>query len=742
MDTIKSSIKSSFNNDTKITKYTWSIHKDDISKFKDLACTSHTQSNLFSTNDFPNIVWRLRCYPNGSNKNSCGSCKIFLRLKSFPKEYKNIFVYYYIRCLETNSCIENVNEFSKTTDFSGWNTRTQLTSDLNKFSSITFETGIRILKIQNINNLSIYNYLLPVSSIKKQYKIEWNISNNLFLQLKKSHNGKWICGTLLSHKNDMFSIACCPNGEKENDCGYLSLFFIILTFPNNVESIKINFTLKCLQINKIKTETYIFSEKDKKCSRGWPRFCSINELLNINSMNIICVADIIEMYDKNNETIYNISDEKEEFENTITPPSQIRIKNYNTEIVSELINLGCGTREECIAASLLVINQNDINEVKDKVYELQNVEHKMLKSPTTIIESNQFNFNSNINNSIAEPFNNNNNKNRIRSNINNTFDIETKIFKFQWKINENDIFKFKNLSTGLFVGSDEFATFITNNNNNITNISWTVRCYPNGMNSLSNNSCKMYLCLDKTSFDNIYCISIYYYIRCIETETCTEFIRKFTKSENNSGWKTRRQLSSELNKSFIKTITFEIGIRILSIIDLNKNIIYRYPLSLSQIKKEYKLNWHINQNLLNVFKQSHYSKSIDATLLSSKNHMFSIQCYPNGYDETHQGFLSLYFICVSFPINVYSMKVKFKLKCSTLKYIKEYIFSKEKYGRGWDKFCVAKSAYLNTKTIDITCDIQIIELYDKNNNIINTNGAITLQNISSNNKNKNNNNNN
>eukprot|EP01084_Bolivina_argentea_P028328 52673_1 len=45
----------------------------------------------------------------------------------------------------------------------------------------------------------------------------------------------------------------------------------------------------------------------------------------------------------------------------------------NDQIINELVNLGIGSKNECIAASLLVVNPNDINEITNKISELQNV---------------------------------------------------------------------------------------------------------------------------------------------------------------------------------------------------------------------------------------------------------------------------------------------------------------------------------------------------------------------------------
>eukprot|EP01084_Bolivina_argentea_P190444 327266_1 len=46
-------------------------------------------------------------------------------------------------------------------------------------------------------------------------------------------------------------------------------------------------------------------------------------------------------------------------------------QDYNNDIVNELTNFNIGTLQECIAASFLVTNPNDINEVQEKVIALQ-----------------------------------------------------------------------------------------------------------------------------------------------------------------------------------------------------------------------------------------------------------------------------------------------------------------------------------------------------------------------------------
>eukprot|EP01084_Bolivina_argentea_P132715 234207_1 len=54
-----------------------------------------------------------------------------------------------------------------------------------------------------------------------------------------------------------------------------------------------------------------------------------------------------------------------------------KMKKYNDEIVNELVKMGVGSRDECIAASYMV-NPNDINEVTNKIYDLQNKQTGLL----------------------------------------------------------------------------------------------------------------------------------------------------------------------------------------------------------------------------------------------------------------------------------------------------------------------------------------------------------------------------
>eukprot|EP01084_Bolivina_argentea_P099065 178083_1 len=105
---IKSTITASFDHNTKITKYRWTIRKNQMSQLKVLPDGSHIESDLFQTNEngFLNATWYLRCYPNGYSNQYAGRCQIFLYLSSLSNTYRSIRVYYYISYMNNSASVE------------------------------------------------------------------------------------------------------------------------------------------------------------------------------------------------------------------------------------------------------------------------------------------------------------------------------------------------------------------------------------------------------------------------------------------------------------------------------------------------------------------------------------------------------------------------------------------------------------------------------------------------------------
>ncbi len=71
----------------------------------------------------------------------------------------------------------------------------------------------------------------------------------------------------------------------------------MILFPNEIESLKIKYTIICPQINKSKTKTKTFSEE--KNGHGWGNYCLTNQFIENGPLSIICVIQIIELNNQN-----------------------------------------------------------------------------------------------------------------------------------------------------------------------------------------------------------------------------------------------------------------------------------------------------------------------------------------------------------------------------------------------------------------------------------------------------------
>eukprot|EP01084_Bolivina_argentea_P117923 209323_1 len=284
MSDVSTTINNSFDENMKITKCIWTIHPDYVKKFTDLPNTKRIKSDYFKTDQ--NLQWFITCYPDGNKHDNKGNCMLFVGLKSMLK-YKSIKVYYYIRCVESNTCLDGFDMFVKDEDAHGSNSAIVLTAELTKYSSISFEIGIRVLIITKKNNDIKYRYSLPISEIKKNIQLKWNINQQLLNSFKTAHQGKrYITGALLSDQNHMFSTSCYPNGYEPKYEGYLALYLLVCAFPTGVESMKIKFTMTCAEVNKSKSYTHIFSWSN--FGYGFCKYCSFEQLSSLSSLNIIC----------------------------------------------------------------------------------------------------------------------------------------------------------------------------------------------------------------------------------------------------------------------------------------------------------------------------------------------------------------------------------------------------------------------------------------------------------------------
>eukprot|EP01084_Bolivina_argentea_P206806 352980_1 len=108
MSDVSTTINTSFDESTKITKCIWTIHPDYVKKFADLSNGNSIKSDYLKTDQ--NLQWFITCYPDGYETNDKGNCMVYINLKSMLK-YKSIKIYSYIRCVESNACSDGFSTF-------------------------------------------------------------------------------------------------------------------------------------------------------------------------------------------------------------------------------------------------------------------------------------------------------------------------------------------------------------------------------------------------------------------------------------------------------------------------------------------------------------------------------------------------------------------------------------------------------------------------------------------------------
>ena len=84
--------------------YTWEIEGDLLQQMKNAKPKQELKSPIFQ---MCQLNWQLEVYPNGKRDNDVGSFRLFLKLLSIPKDWKQIILSRRLQCLETGSIQTN-----------------------------------------------------------------------------------------------------------------------------------------------------------------------------------------------------------------------------------------------------------------------------------------------------------------------------------------------------------------------------------------------------------------------------------------------------------------------------------------------------------------------------------------------------------------------------------------------------------------------------------------------------------
>eukprot|EP01084_Bolivina_argentea_P242131 406296_1 len=290
-----------FEDENKMTKCSWKI--SEVNKFKSLENGRYITSKTFKSEK--NLNWKLLCYPNGDNKESIGNCQLYLYLSHMPKQYKTVIVYRYIHCEQTGSSCQSIQSYDKAVGWSFISSQFILLSELVSSRNISFECGIRILRIFDKSNFIIYQYPLLLSDIFQKQQIRWHINKQLMSKFKAAHWGQ----CFLCPVNDLFSITCFPSGYplSNRDRGTVGIELQLCSFPIGVASFRFKLVIEIPQLDENFTVddgvfilTYV-------TSTGQGIHFPSTKLHQISSMDIIAHIEILKCYNHKDEEIANIS---------------------------------------------------------------------------------------------------------------------------------------------------------------------------------------------------------------------------------------------------------------------------------------------------------------------------------------------------------------------------------------------------------------------------------------------------
>eukprot|EP01084_Bolivina_argentea_P145971 255720_1 len=306
-----------FDKKAQIQRVKWTIPKDQIEQFKQLPKgrdSDHFEirdSDYRSTEDEKyesenKSVWYLSCIPNVSAKKNY--CTLSLCLASTPQNCHKITAYCYLLCVETGSCVEEVIELINDNKHSTWSwpKRAQLSSEFAACNSISFECGIRILKVKDRSNSTVYDYeqFLKPAQISKKQQINWHVNKTSVVNFQKMETswGKRIDPCLSSNDNkQIFSLQCYPKGDKKERKGYLCFDLKMHMFPLGVEAMEIRYNLQCEQLEETKVDECTIGKWKSKCKTGaFPiKFCDSSQLSQHESLDFMIDIEILKLYCKN-----------------------------------------------------------------------------------------------------------------------------------------------------------------------------------------------------------------------------------------------------------------------------------------------------------------------------------------------------------------------------------------------------------------------------------------------------------
>ena len=294
--------KERWDNATKMMSVSWTINSDQLDKFRASKVGVRWFSDEFDSEK--NTKWQMKVYPNGKNQSNAGSYLLYLHLKSMPKSYGKMMVYYNMRCNETSVSYQNMRIYDGP-EALGFYDRTQLLSELSNLNQISFSCNFRILRIEDKDGNPIYEYPLRISSIPKKEQFIWNIDEELTRKMATATVGKNFAADGILSSSGLFSISVDPNecsGDTESE-GTVNVFLTLCALPKGVRALKVKYKIIAPQLREVISYTKTLNYDTQLSGKAMGKF---QDLKAIKTMKIMAETEILEVFDRNGTKMNNV----------------------------------------------------------------------------------------------------------------------------------------------------------------------------------------------------------------------------------------------------------------------------------------------------------------------------------------------------------------------------------------------------------------------------------------------------
>ena len=175
-------------------------------------------------------------------------------------------------------------------------------------------------------------------------------------------------------------------------------------------------------------------------------------------------------------------------------------------------------------------------------------------------------------------------------------DSKTKWTNFTYNIPPIELQKFKACKVGTKYKSARFKSE--------HGMKWYLLIHPNGWNKKREGYCMVELYLESLPKE-FGAVFVYYVLRCDQTHAADQNFARYDKAY---AWGRYQVVQSLSELSQLQSMSFSIKFRILRIDDKTGNTVYEYPLKISNLMKQERFQWEIDQELLQKMKTASFGK--------------------------------------------------------------------------------------------------------------------------------------